>query len=179
MHTKVINLYGGPGTGKSTFSSLLYSTMKLKHMDVELVREYVKDWVWEGRTPSKWDQIYIAGKQTHKEAILYNKVKYIITDSPYMLGAFYEMKFTKQDTVLSALLRFRSFAENNDVKYVDVLLPRPEKYQSKGRYQSKKQAIKLDEELREFLHNNVFDFVELPANLNQKQRINFVLKLLK
>ena len=43
MKTIVINLIGSPGTGKSTLASELFSKMKWKGHDVELVSEYAKE----------------------------------------------------------------------------------------------------------------------------------------
>ena len=47
MDTLVINLCGGPGTGKSTLSANLFAKLKMAGVDVELAPEYVKDLVWE------------------------------------------------------------------------------------------------------------------------------------
>jgi ATP:corrinoid adenosyltransferase len=46
---KVINLWAGPGAGKSTTASGLFYLMKTADMQVELVTEYAKDMTWEGR----------------------------------------------------------------------------------------------------------------------------------
>jgi tRNA uridine 5-carbamoylmethylation protein Kti12 len=84
--TTIINLYGGPGTGKSTSAAYLYYILKAEGHNVELVREYVKDWAWEGRQISTYDQIYFLGKQVRRESLLYGKVDWIITDSPVMMN---------------------------------------------------------------------------------------------
>jgi pantothenate kinase len=42
--TTIINVYGGPGAGKSTSAAYLYYLLKVAGKNVELVREYVKDW---------------------------------------------------------------------------------------------------------------------------------------
>jgi len=44
---KVINLFGGPGCGKSTAAAGLFHLMKSNHMSVELVNEFAKEIVWE------------------------------------------------------------------------------------------------------------------------------------
>ena len=63
---KVINLFGGPGVGKSTTASGLFYEMKKARLEVELVTEYAKDAVWEGRTSLLDDQIYIFAKQQRR-----------------------------------------------------------------------------------------------------------------
>ena len=45
----VINLYGGPGCGKSTVSSGLFYKMKSEGYCVEYVSEYAKDLTYEER----------------------------------------------------------------------------------------------------------------------------------
>lgn len=42
--------------------------------NAELVREYVKDWAWEGRKINVNDQIYFLGKQVRRETMLYGKL---------------------------------------------------------------------------------------------------------
>jgi predicted ATPase len=59
---KVINLYGGPGTGKSTTAAALFALMKREGYNVELVTEFAKDLVWTERNKELGDQIYIFGK---------------------------------------------------------------------------------------------------------------------
>lgn len=43
MKQKVINLYGGPGTGKSTTAAMLFAKMKLAGFNCEYVPEFAKD----------------------------------------------------------------------------------------------------------------------------------------
>jgi hypothetical protein len=71
--TRIINLYGGPGTGKSTSAAFLYYLLKNDNVNAELVREYVKDWAWEKRSINTYDQLYLLGKQIRKESLLYGK----------------------------------------------------------------------------------------------------------
>lgn len=72
--TTIINLYGGPGAGKSTSAAFLYYLLKANGFNVELVREYVKDWAWEKRVITNYDQIYFLGKQVRRESLLYGIV---------------------------------------------------------------------------------------------------------
>ena len=48
METKVINLFGASGCGKSTGAAYIFSQLKLHGISCELVPEYAKDKVWEG-----------------------------------------------------------------------------------------------------------------------------------
>lgn len=87
---KVINLYGGPGTGKSTTAALVFGELKKQGEDVELVTEVAKDIVWENRMgPIERGQPYIFGKQLWRTERLRNQVDYVVTDSPILLSVVY------------------------------------------------------------------------------------------
>jgi tRNA uridine 5-carbamoylmethylation protein Kti12 len=60
---KVINLFGGPSTGKSTTAAYLFYYLKNKNLNIEYVREYAKDVVYEGSYHKLQNQIYITAKQ--------------------------------------------------------------------------------------------------------------------
>ena len=69
---KIVCLYGGPGSGKSTTCAGLFYKLKLLGYNGEMLREYVKDWVWEGRKIHPGDQPYFFAKQSRKERIYVN-----------------------------------------------------------------------------------------------------------
>lgn len=87
---KVINIYGGPCSGKSTTAAGLFYHMKCAGLEVEYVQEYAKDMVWEGRHNILEDQIYIFAKQQRRIARLRNHgLQWVVTDSPIPLGLVY------------------------------------------------------------------------------------------
>ena len=45
--TLVVNLFAGPGAGKSTGAAYIFSMLKMAGIDTEYVNEYAKDKVWE------------------------------------------------------------------------------------------------------------------------------------
>jgi len=47
MKTIHINLWAGPGTGKSTMAASIFAELKWNKIDCELVSEYAKQIVWE------------------------------------------------------------------------------------------------------------------------------------
>lgn len=87
---KIVNLFGGPGVGKSTTAAGLFYEMKKAGLNVELVTEYAKDMVWEGRHNILEDQIYIFAKQQRRISRLRGHgIDWVITDSPIPLGLVY------------------------------------------------------------------------------------------
>lgn len=145
--TKVFDLYGGPGTGKSTSAALMYAYLKLKGVNSELVREYVKDWAWEERKINTYDQLYLLGKQIRRESLVYGKTDVIVTDSPVMLGIYYSRRFSPPDiaeAVEAAAMAFYRQASLDGYEHIHVMLNRIKPYESAGRYQTEAEAKDID-----------------------------------
>lgn len=135
MDTLIVNLYGGPGTGKSSMATGIFSKLKFKNVNCEYVPEFAKDLVWENRTNALDNQLYVTAKQYHRIQRLIGKVKVVITDSPILLGAIYS-----GDYYLGELVK--SLHANLDT--YDIFLNRKKKYNPEGRYQCEGDAIELD-----------------------------------
>lgn len=165
--TTIINLYGGPGTGKSTSAAYFYYLLKAEGKNVELVREYVKDWAWEGRKISTYDQIYFLGKQVRRESMLYGKVDWIVTDSPVMMNLYYAQRYctlSLAEGVRSATLSFYRQGADDGHKHVHVLLKRNKPYLSEGRYQTEAEAKEIDEGIQRLLDDLKIPYIECPAD---------------
>lgn len=136
-------LFGGPGLGKSTISAWLFAMLKMEKYSVEHVAEYVKAWAWIGRPPTSFDQVYIFGKQLHKEDIvLRNGRSAIITESPLFLSIFYGRKYKAH-----AYSHLAEIAKEFDYHYParNILIDRGDlTYQSDGRFQTEEEAKELD-----------------------------------
>jgi hypothetical protein len=161
--TTIINLYGGPGTGKSTSAAYFYYLLKAEGVNVELVREYVKDWAWEGRKISTYDQIYFLGKQVRRESMLYGKVDYIVTDSPVMMNLYYAQRYctlSLGEGVRAATLSFYKQAEEDGHKHLHVFLKRNKGYVSEGRYQTFEEAVQIDVGVRRVLDDFKMNVIE-------------------
>lgn len=162
--TTIINLYGGPGTGKSTSAAYLYYLLKKDGANVELVREYVKDWAWEKRTINTYDQIYFLGKQVRRESMLYGKVDWIVTDSPVMMNLYYAQKYcthTLGEGVRSASLAFYRQAKEDGHHHIHVFLKRTKPYVAEGRYQTEAEAREIDDGIKRVLYDLKIPTVDL------------------
>lgn len=152
--TKIINLYGGPGVGKSTSAAFMFYALKQQGLNVELVREYVKNWAWEKRSISVYDQLYFLGKQSRAESVLYSKVDYIITDSPVLLNVYYSNKYAPRqmaDGICAAVRGFYEQAAKDGHIHHHVMLRRSKPYNPAGRFQNEGEAKEIDAELHGLL----------------------------
>ena len=61
----VINLTGAPGAGKSTGAAYIFSELKMKGVNCELIGEFAKDKTWEHNTTALSCQEYVFGKQSY------------------------------------------------------------------------------------------------------------------
>lgn len=162
--TIVINLYGGPGTGKSTTAGDLFAYLKKRGVNCELVREYVKDWVWEQRKIRASDQVYILAKQSRKEQILYGQVDVIITDAPMWLSPIYESEYGIFPYVCDDIVfKFQQEAEAQGVHFEHVFLNRVHEYDPTGRFQNKEQAIEIDNKIKNYLTKARIEFSQFDA----------------
>lgn len=157
MRTKtIICLYGGPGCGKSTTAAGLFYFLKLRGYNSEMIREYIKDWVWEDRKILAGDQTYFFAKQSRKERVfINNELDFIVTDSPLILTHFYGMKYDEMEkqsnTSLTMLQNHHTYIKSKDYKVEHFLLERGKEYNSAGRYQTEEEAIQFDKEIASFL----------------------------
>lgn len=161
--TTIINLYGGPGSGKSTSAAYLYYLLKTQGQNVELVREYVKDWAWEQRKISTYDQIYFLGKQVRRESMLYGKVDWIVTDSPVMMNSYYAQRYCSpslSEGIRAATLSFYRQAAEDGHKHLHVMLQRNKPYLSEGRYQTEDEAREIDLGVKRLLNDLKFPIIE-------------------
>jgi nicotinamide riboside kinase len=87
---KVINLIGGPNTGKSTTAFGLMYRLKQRGVRVEYAAEYAKEMVHEHRSNILEDQLYILAKQNRRILRLKDSCEYIVTDTSLLLNIVYD-----------------------------------------------------------------------------------------
>lgn len=146
--TRVVNLFSGPGTGKSTSAAYLFARLKMLGVDAELVQEYVKEWAWQGRQIVPLDQIHFLGEQTQRERNLYSKVDVIVTDSPIHIYRYYAAVSCVPELAAGLSMAISGFykeAQKAGVEHINVFLKRSKPYNPKGRWQTEEQARAIDE----------------------------------
>jgi tRNA uridine 5-carbamoylmethylation protein Kti12 len=175
--TKIINLFGGPGCGKSTNASRIYTTLKDQGHSVELVTEYVKQWAWDDRKPTALDQFYFFAKQARKEYPLFGKVDYIVTDCPVVISAFYAKDHPiLGDTLVNMANAYLKICDTKNVTHTNIYLNRVKPYDTKGRFQNETEAKIIDKEMKDFLKDINIPFEEINGDQESiESYVNFKL----
>jgi len=142
--TTVINIFGGPGIGKSGIASGVFSKLKQHNYNVEFATEYAKDLVWEERLNIlQEDQLYIFAKQHRKVFRLKDQVEYIVTDCPLLMHIPYIPLGSY--THLEPLIVESALTFNN----VNIVLERAKgTHVDRGRVHSEEQSELKDQQIR-------------------------------
>lgn len=161
--TTIINIAGGPGTGKTTVAAQLFSKLKEMGYEVENVSEFAKELVWEGRKEAFNDRLYMHSEQNHRLMQMNSKLDYIITDSPLFLTSVYNSyylkdKFPKSYNNMIDTVSLETFNLYNNKVY---LLNRDTKYKVIGRRESIKDAVEIDKDIKTYLIKNKIKYKEI------------------
>jgi hypothetical protein len=145
-----INLWGGPGCGKTSVASGIFYHMKNLKMNVELVSEYIKTWAYEKKNTQSYDQLYVFAKQLRTEDLfLRNGVDHIITDSPVPMQIYYARKYNF-DCWKELLNIAKSF--DSKTKSINIFLDRTGiDYENNGRFENEIEAKEADCKIYEFM----------------------------
>ena len=160
--TVIVNLYGAPGAGKSTGSAYIFGQLKMNNISVELVREFVKDKIYEKSEGVFNDQVYILGKQHFRQTNVKGNVDVIITDCPLIVQAYYtdKYKFPYADELRQLVLKLYSL-ENN----INYFVNRDKPYNPDGRFQTESDSDSISDNLKEYLDNLGIEYKEINGNI--------------
>jgi adenylate kinase family enzyme len=147
-----INLYGGPGVGKSTLAALLYGWLRQQKFNAELAQEWIKTWVYQGKQMESFDYVYTFAKQLHTEdGLLRAGVNIVVTDSPIYLQCMYALhhKMKAANELWRIAKRFEETYPS-----VNFFVDRGEYavYEQAGRYETLAQAVEMDKFIVTCLH---------------------------
>lgn len=138
---KLINIFGSPGSGKSTFALFLTGELKMRGLDCEYSPEYIKYLIAKGNC--NFDQLDILHNQYHQILAYYNNSNIVVTDSPLLLSTIYGKNYKHQKELFSLAKAF-----NSDFESINILIEPPkdrEKYKDSLRLQNYDQSLELFE----------------------------------
>lgn len=172
--TIIVNFFAGPGCGKSTGASWLFSQLKMHGVDCEYVTEFAKDKVWENNGEVFKCEFYITGKQAFKISRCFGKVDVIITDSPIAIS----MVYNATDKFKAAVLEeFNKYEKNN----LNILLNRVVPYDPNGRLQKNEDdAKKIDDNIKNTLDESNIPYTIINGNVDgYKAILDIILEKLR
>lgn len=171
-----INFFGGPGAGKSTMSTYVFSALKTEGYNIEYVPEYIKFWTYIDRKPDGYDELYTFAKQLHREdTVLRGGAAYVVSDSPLYLSYFYAEYYGHE--ISQQIL---DICRNVEVTYpsLNIFLDRGDKkYNTTGRYQDEAAAKAIDLGLKRLLDANLIPYHDF-LSTDKELITNFVMKVL-
>lgn len=150
-NTVVVNLFAGPGAGKTTCAWEIAAELKKAGLVVEYVSEVAKEYVWNG------DMSILDGSLEHQQQLyeqqnqrvqrLMGKVDAIVTDSPILLNLLYlkEKNPDFEQTVISQFKEQRNF---------NLFVNRGKRFEKEGRIHDLKQSVELDNAVISLLRDN-------------------------
>lgn len=178
--SKIINLFGGPGIGKSSIAAGLIYKLKKNHITCDAPYEFPKLLAWDENHLAIADQLYVLANQHRGIVKSYGKVDYIVLDSPILLSLTYKNYY--QSNTYPANLYGKSFDKMvldvfNQYDNINILLERGEgKHNEKERYQNLEQSIELDNIIETNLIKNDIPYYVVKVG---KGTVNKILKIIE
>ena len=157
----IVNLFSGPGAGKSTTAAGLFYQLKIRGINCELVTEYAKHVTWRENFNTLKNQIYVFAKQHDKMFHLKDKVDVIITDSPIVLSLSYCDFKVVSPSLENLILDEFNREENINLNY---FINRVNPYSNKGRSQNEEQAKEKDREIFALLDKTHIPYCVIDGN---------------
>ena len=153
---KVINLFAGPGAGKSTLRADLFGLMKKNQKDVEEVTEFAKDKTWEKNFSALSDQLFVLANQNRRLDRLKDQVEWVVSDSPILLGIHYKTPDYLPNTFEDLIFELWDTYENHN-----FFIERNHPYDPTGRNQNEEEARAIDASIIRMLEFNEIPFTKV------------------
>lgn len=174
--TKIVNLFGGPGIGKSSIASGITYKLKKKHITCDNPYEFPKSLAWDENHSAIRDQLYVLANQHRGIVKSYGKVDYIILDSPILLSLVYRNAY-KGGEYPATLYESEHFDKlvldiHNQYDCINIVLKRGEgNHNEKERYQTLEESKKLDFEIENTLIKNNIPYHLVDVNEKTAKKI--------
>ena len=170
--TLVINLIGGPCSGKSTVSAELFARLKKMGIHCELVSEYIKDRIYEENQTIPKNQIAIFGMEHYNISNKLGKVDVIVHDGSFINNILYKKgdnpEFDK--LIISEYHKFWNldfFIKRGNIEFEDY-----------GRIHNYEQSLELDNKIKDLYTKADAKFIEVESRDAVDKIIPVVLKTL-
>ncbi|MDA7794036.1 hypothetical protein N8985_08085, partial [Glaciecola sp.] len=146
--SKLVNLFGGPGIGKSSIACGITYKLKKQHISCNNPYEFPKKLAWDQNIKCIQDQLYVFANQHRGIAECYGKVEYIVIDSPILFSTIYHRYYTSDYPAEFYRQPFHDLVIDLHKQYdnINILLKRTEDsvHNNKERFQTRNQALDID-----------------------------------
>lgn len=166
--TVFISFFGGPGTGKSTTATGLFSLLKKRGKKCEYISEFAKELVWEEHSLALDCQPLIVGEQIFRQHKLDGKLDLVITDSPLIINLLHDGFGVTENYKKWIIEVFNMFHNINFLLVVDRT---KRVYEADGRTETEEKALQMDRENLELLINNKIPFIPFSTTENTEIEI--------
>lgn len=170
QNTYVVNLVGGPCSGKSTVAAEIFSKLKQEGYNAELLSEYIKNQIYMQNTYVSKCQPYIFANELFLLECLCQSVNIVIHDGSFLNNIIYDWRNdeTFNKYVLEQYNRF-----NN----IDFFIKRDDDFEfsEAGRIHTLEESKKLDEKIFNIYKENNRKLYVIPI----KNAANNIINILK
>ena len=171
--TLVINLIGGPCSGKSTVAAELFARLKKMGVHCELVSEYIKERIYEENKTITTHQISIFGMEHYSIVNKIGKVNVIVHDGSFINNIIYKPIENPEfdNLIVSEYHKFNNldfFIKRGNIEFEDY-----------GRIHNLKQSKELDKIIKDTYNKYGLSFIEVEARDAVDKIIPILLKKLE
>ena len=171
--TLVINLIGGPCSGKSTVAAELFARLKKMGVHCELVSEYIKERIYEENKTMPVNQIPIFGMEHYSIVNKIGKVDCLVHDGSFINNIIYKQDNNPEfDTLV--------VSEYNKFINLDFFIKRGNiVFEDYGRIHNLKQSKELDRIIKDTYSKYNLSFIEVESRDAVDKMIPIILKKLE
>lgn len=161
--TLIVNIFGGPGAGKSTTALQLVAELKKLGYHADYVSEVAKELVYakdfEHLDGTLKNQSKILLEQKRRLDIMLDNVDVVVTDSPLLLNTVY-LKENAPEYIESVFSQYENYNNYNVVVERDLSV----KFEQEGRIHNLEESIKKDGEINTLLDSHNIDYQRFDRN---------------
>jgi len=176
MKTYLVNLIGGPASGKTCLAALLFAKLKIQGYIVEYVQEVAKGLVWMEDYEMLNNQYWVSQKQFNILNCLQEKVQFIITDGCMLHGIYYNRN---NEGNVSNVDKTEKYIWDCYHKFhnINIFLIRGDyPYEQAGRQQSEEESRCIDSFFLDLLKKRNLPFESFKAKPEVDDMIEYILK---
>lgn len=161
--TLIVDIFGGPGAGKSTTALQIVAELKKLGYHADYVSEVAKELVYakdfEHLDGTLKNQSKILSEQKRRLDIMLDNVDVVVTDSPLLLNTVY-LKENAPEYIESVFSQYENYNNYNVVVERDLSV----KFEQEGRIHNLEESIKKDGEINTLLDSHNIDYQRFNRN---------------